>query len=195
MPLLPAERLSPHFTAYELGADKPEANAVVIANLRRLAADLETVRAVLGNGRLQVNTAAHRNRGFRTADALPNDSPTTSHDDGDAADFVPLDFSGSKLTAHRLLENAKSQGRLPPFDQIIYYPIQGHIHYGRGPRLRGEFRIYMYEGRGGTPLVSVDNIRNLGAAVGTTVSAFVSANPLVSLLIVAVITVYLASTL
>lgn len=165
MPLAPTTRLSPNFTAFELGADQPGADARVVANLTRLASDVEVVRGVLGGGRLQVNTPTQRLRGFRPDAALATDSPTTSHADGDALDFVPLDFQGSRLDVYNRLKAAKAAGQLRPFDQIIFYPVEGHIHYGRGPRMRGEFRIKLYEGQGGTPLISAVNVKALGDAL------------------------------
>lgn len=157
--------LSDHFTAFELGADKPEANDLIVANLRFVAQSLERIRTVL-NSRLQVNThnPPHLNRGFRPADVnatLPHSSPSSSHIDGLAADVVPLDFPGNMLNAYLRLSSAE----IGVYDQIIYYPLDGHIHIGYGSQLRREHRVFIYEGSGGTPIVSSDTLQALGGNI------------------------------
>jgi len=166
MPLASSTLLSPHFTARELGADRPEAHSGIVQALYAQADYLERVRVIL-NSRLVVNDATHFNRGFRPpeANAAVGGVPTSSHQTGEASDVVPIDFSGSLFDAHNALKKAKAEGRLPPFDQIIYYPANGFIHIGRGPKMRNEFRVSLYEGQGGTPLVSAENIAALGKAV------------------------------
>ena len=163
-------RLTPHFTAYELGADRPEAAPYIVSNLYTVASFLETVRAELGVP-LQVNTPAQPNRGF----APRPDNENSSHPLGLAADFVPLGFQGGMLAAYDALKAARDARRLPPFDQIIFYPYTGHIHVGLGARLRGEFRVALAEG--GYPLITSDTIKALGRA------GFVS-SPLILLLLV-----------
>jgi len=183
MPLPSSALLSPHFTAYELGADRPEATLTIVNNLRMVADTLERVRAVLGVP-LQANTANHLNRGFRPPDSniIAGGSPTSDHPRGLAGDIVPLGYAGGMLGAYNALRNAYDAGSLGPFDQIILYPIQGHIHVGIGERLRGEFRVYIYEGSGGIPLVSADTIKALGGRA----TLFITAHPLLSLLVVVV---------
>ncbi len=164
MPLPSSVRLTDHFTAFELGADRPEATDAIVANLRTVAAYLETVRAILGVP-LVVNTPTHRNRGFRPLDAnaAVGGSTTSDHPHGLAADVVP---QGKRLRAsYDALTAARSAGRLPAFDQIIYYPLQGHIHVGLGSRLRGEVRIYLAEGQ--YPFLTSELIQRLGGAVAS----------------------------
>lgn len=157
MPLPSDERLTQHFTAYELGADRPEAAPYIITNLTSVAQYLEVVRTILGDGRIQVNTPDNSNRGFAPRDT----TPTSSHPLGLAADIVPLDFAGSKLDLFFTLRNARDDGRLPPFDQIIFYPFSRHTHIGLGGRMRGEFRVHLSESTGGTPLATIDNLGTL----------------------------------
>lgn len=173
MPLAPTDNLTPHFTAFELGADKPEADAIIVANLWRTATYLETVRSILGV-RLQVNTPSHRNRGFRTPDAniSVGGAATSSHTDGKAADVVPLDGMTLRL-AFDLLTAADAAGKLPPFDQIIYYPASGYIHIGLGSQMRREVRIYLAEISEGTkyPFLTSDLVQRLGGNVAAAVLA------------------------
>lgn len=157
MPVASGTRLTEHFTAYELGADRPEAAPYIVTNLTTTAQFLEMVRTVLGDGRIQVNTPDNLNRGFAPRDT----TPTSSHPLGLAADIVPLDFPGSKLDLFFTLRNARDDGKLPPFDQIIFYPFSRHTHIGVGARMRGEFRIHLTENAGGTPLATVDNLGTL----------------------------------
>lgn len=158
MPLAPTERLTPHFTAYELGADRPEANGFVLANLYDTAQLLESVRAVLGVP-LLVNTPDEPDRGL----APRPDNPTSDHPKGLAADFVPLGYRGGMLSVYEALRAAHDDGRLAGFDQIIFYPLTGHVHAGAGSRMRGEFRIATVEGY---PFISADTIAALGKRFG-----------------------------
>jgi hypothetical protein len=203
MPLASTDRLTTHFTAFELGADRPEATALIVANLRRTAASLEEVRQALGVP-LLVNTTTSRNRGFRPPDAnaAAGGVATSSHQDGLAADVVPVSFHGGMRAAYDRLKLAHEQGQLGPFDQIILYPIQGHIHVGLGPKSRAEFRVSLFEGQGGTPLVSADTIGALGAQIAEAVTAagerlavWVSVNPAVGVVLLAVVAVAVVSIL
>jgi zinc D-Ala-D-Ala carboxypeptidase len=150
--------LSAHFTAGELRADAPGIPAGAVANLKRVADYLEVVREVLGNKPIRVTS------GWRsdTYNEQVNGSPTSSHLDGLAADIVPLN-SASMYDNYLALAGAG----LPVFDQIIFYPVQGHIHVGLGPANRREFRIKLAEGSGGTPLVSDSNAGRLPGASGS----------------------------
>lgn len=167
MPLASTLPLSAHFVASELGADKPEANDTIIANLRFTAERLESVRSVL-DSRLLVNDSIHRNRGFRTTteNETVGGSPTSDHTKGLSADVTPLDMLGSgswiwQASAYEILTSVN----FGPYDQIIFYPGDGHIHFGFGPQMRREIRVKLFEGTGGTPLVtskaSFDIGRNL----------------------------------
>jgi len=162
MPLASSLPLSEHFTSYELGADKPEANNDIVTNLRETAAGLERFRQVL-QSRLQVNTPSHRNRGFRTP--TENDdvggSPTSDHVKGLSADFVALDFPGDMIDAYQTLKNS---GALGDFDQVIFYPLKNYIHAGFDGS-RKEFRVHFAEATGGTPVLGSNFAQQLGGAV------------------------------
>lgn len=177
MPLASTIPLSPHFLASELGADKPEANDDVLTNLRLTAQGLERIRSVL-ESRLQANTSRLRNRGFRTPEenASVGGSPTSAHLSGLAADFVALDFRGTMAEAYQTLRD----NDIGPFDQIIFYPTTGHIHVSFDGRRRGEFRVHLAEGVGGTPLLGSDFVQQLGG----TVAYAVSVNPVGALAVV-----------
>lgn len=159
MSLPSTAHLSPHFTARELRADLPEADATIVANLMRVALGLETVRSALG-------TPLRVTSGFRPPErnARVGGSSTSSHMDGLAADVVPVG-SLSQFNAYERLQAARTQ--LAPFDQIIFYPAQGHIHVGYGNRMRREFRISFSSDPGGTPLLTGDLIAKLPGFVGS----------------------------
>lgn len=161
MPANASDRLSPHFTAGELRANDPSANAGVVANCKRTAEFLEVVREALGGAPLQVTS------GYRPPDynASVGGSPTSSHQEGLAADVIPLNSA-------TMYENylALSGANLPAFDQIIYYPAQGHIHIGLGAALRREVRIKAYEGPGGTPYLTASNVSQLPGYVADLVT-------------------------
>jgi hypothetical protein len=153
MPLAKSALLAPHFRADELGADEPTADARIVGNLYALASYLESVRAALG---VPLRVAS----GYRTSahNYIVGGAATSSHLDGLAADIIPEGISLSD--AHSRL----SAANLLPWDQFIFYPIEGHIHVGIGPRSRREIRIRLYEGSGGTPMLSPDLIARLGAS-------------------------------
>lgn len=178
-------RISPHFTAAELGADRPEATGAIVTQLYKLAVFLEVVRGLL-TVPLVVNDRMHKNRGFRPRDsnATVGGSATSSHQTGEAADVVPQGFAGTMRDAYDTVLSANNRGMLPPFDQIIYYPVQGHIHIGLGPKLRGESRVYLFEGAGGIPLVSAGNIQALGGIVASTIVAAVAAFSVANLIMI-----------
>lgn len=135
MPLSAAARLAPHFTAQELGADKPEATGEIVANLRLVAEWLEIVRGILGVP-LRVTS------GFRTAaqNAAVGGSSRSDHLRGLAADFVPVGLS--QFAAWQILRSTP----LPAFDQIEFEVADGHIHVGLGPKRRLQFLIQVTEG-------------------------------------------------
>ena len=161
MPLASSIPLSPNFVASELGADKPEANDEIIANLRFSANRLERMRSAL-NSRLQVNTKVHRNRGFRTLEenASVGGASTSDHLKGLGTDFVPLDFPGSMADAYATLRNSE----IGPFDQLIFYPGSRYIHAGFDGN-RQEFRVKLFEGSGGTPLIGSDFAQTLAGSI------------------------------
>lgn len=137
---VPSDKLTAHFTWGELGFDRSGALAPYQywSNIRRTADYLEVVRAELG-----VPLAASGWRSPERNEAVGG-SDTSSHLTGEAGDIVPQGMG--QLTAYNRLKTAGKAGRLPVFDQIIYYPFQ-HVHIGLGPRARREFRIRVAEGR------------------------------------------------
>ncbi len=150
-------RLAAHFTAGELTRDGQNLGAflaavspLIEANLLRTASGLESIRQVLGVP-LRITS------GFRPGayNAAVGGVPTSSHLDGLAADFVPLGIS--QYAAYTALQTAA----LPAWDQIIYYPIQGHMHVGFGPLMRREVRIHLSADPGGTPILSESLVERL----------------------------------
>lgn len=139
MALASALLLAPHFSAAELGADNPQATTTVTLNLYTVAAWLEQARTVLGVP-LRVTS------GYRTPtqNLEVGGSPTSDHPNGLAADFVPEGMS--PYTAYRRLSAAIRAGTLPPFDQLIFYAADNHVHVGLGPQMRGELLIKLAEG-------------------------------------------------
>ena len=189
MPLASTIPLSPHFLASELGADKPEASNAIITNLRVTANGLERIRSAL-NSRLQVNTPTHRNRGFRTPqeNADAGGSPTSDHVEGLSGDFVPLDFMPNANVYTRMAEayNVLRNSDIGNFDQIIFYPGSGYIHGGFGGNRR-EFRVKLFEGAGGTPIIGSDFAQTVGGSV-----AYAAAkNPLGAIAVLAAAVLFL----
>ena len=175
-----ATKLSEHFTAAELGADKPEADNAIVANLTMVAAYLEKIRRILSEA-AGFEVPLKVNSGFRTE--AHNDevggSKTSSHLKGLAGDFVPLNTrrpaGAPKMTmyrANRILRDAIANKQLPPFDQFIYYPIQGHIHVGLDPSYRKQTLIRIAENRY-TALTDdlLDRLPGFGAVIGQVGSA------------------------
>lgn len=139
MPFAASVRLAPHFTAGELGGDDPTLSAAGMANLAYTAAVLERFREVLGVP-LRVTS------GYRSPahNAEVGGAATSVHPQGLAADVVPVGMS--QYAAWTKLRAAAARGELPPFDQVIAYPVEGHFHIGVGPQHRGEWRIKAVEG-------------------------------------------------
>lgn len=138
-------KLSPHFTAGELRANTAGISPAAAANLVQVAAFLEVLRSTFGDRPIVV-TSGYRSPAYN---ASVGGSSTSDHVRGLAADVkLPV----SLYTAYQTLK-AQSKS-LPPFDQLIFYPVQGHLHVGLGSRQRREFRIRLYESAGGTPILS-----------------------------------------
>jgi zinc D-Ala-D-Ala carboxypeptidase len=141
MPLPRSTALSTHFTAGELGADDPAVTPAILANLQQLVVPwLENARAELGGVPLIVT------RGFSTPahNAAVGGSPTSDHPDGLAADFKASGLTPFQV--YQRLTAARAAGRLAPFDQLIYYETDDHVHVGLGARLRGEVLLRTREG-------------------------------------------------
>lgn len=149
MPLASGSLLAPHFTAGELGADDATASSAVLANLRTLADYLERARTVLGVP-LRVTS------GYRPpSHPLSVKEPNSDHPRGLAADVVPVGLS--QYDAWRKLSAARDAGTLPAWDQLIFYPLEGHLHVGLGERRRGEVRVKVLTDEGGTFLAPLNS--------------------------------------
>jgi len=139
MPLASSASLAPHFTAGELGADDATASGAVVGNLRVVAAYLEQVRGILGVP-LEV-TSGYRSPAHNLE---VGGDPNSDHPRGLAADVVPLGVS--QFQVYSALKRAREAGVIGPWDQLIFYPVEGHVHIGLGERRRGEVRIKLAEG-------------------------------------------------
>lgn len=139
MPLASSTLLTPHFTARELGADQVGATAAIVANLRRVAGWLEAAR-----GLLMVPLVV--TSGFRTIEhnAEAGGSPTSDHPNGLAGDFEAVGLTPFQV--YQRLDTARRSGALPPFDQLIYYAADDHLHVGLGSKMRGQVLIRTTEG-------------------------------------------------
>lgn len=135
-----ATALTLHFTAHELGVDVPAATDPIVANARLVAVWLEAARAELGGHPMLVPS------GFRlpAQNAAVGGSDTSDHLEGLAADFELPGLTSYQVFSR--LHAAQQAGRLPAFDQLIYYALDDHIHVGLGPRLRGEVLLKTAEG-------------------------------------------------
>jgi zinc D-Ala-D-Ala carboxypeptidase len=156
---LPASAsLSNHFDAWELGADAPGIPSNAQANLYKVAAWLESLRVVAGNRAIYVNGSRGHNRGYRApaTNVSVGGSDTSDHVNGLAADF-----NVDGVSMYKVVDFAKS-GVLPPFDQIIIYPLDGHVHVGLGAKMRGEIRVAVAEG--GFPLLTPETLAKLRGA-------------------------------
>ncbi len=136
MALAPGDRLAPHFTAAELGVAR-EVPPEVAAGALRVAAWLEAARAVVG-APLRVTS------GYRTPseNAAAGGVPDSDHLRGLAADFEAVGLT--PYAVYRRLAAGRVQ--LPPFDQLIFYASDDHVHVGLGPRQRGEVLVRLTEG-------------------------------------------------
>ena len=160
MPLAPNVPLSAHFQAGELNANDATASAGVVSNLYRTADGLERARALLGVP--LVVTSGYRSP---ADNARVGGSPTSDHVNGLAAD---VKASGLTLgDAYRRLSPGVG-GALGAFDQIIFYPTTGHIHFGFGYQMRQELRIAL--GESGYPLLTAQLVQQLPGIAGNLAS-------------------------
>lgn len=159
--------LAPNFTARELGADIAGIPAEAQSNLYKVAAWLQAFRAKVGNRAVRVNTSGATRHGYRSPamNTAVGGASTSDHLEGLAADF---DVPG--LGWYDLYKVVKAGG-LPPFDQIIFYPLDGHVHLGLGARMRGEIRVHLAEP--GYPLLTPELAAKLRG--GTSVALIVFA--------------------
>lgn len=139
MPLSSSTPLAPNFSAAELGADSPDASPVIVSNLYTVAAWLQAARNVLGVP-LRITS------GFRTAahNAIVGGASDSDHVTGLAADFEAQGLTPFQV--YQGLTQASQQGLLPPFDQLIYYQSDDHVHVGLGSQTRSQVLIKTAEG-------------------------------------------------
>lgn len=139
MPLAATALLAPNFTARELGADQPEADAPIVGNLRRVASWLQVVRGILG-------VPLRVTRGYSTParNTEVGGAATSDHVTGLAADFVAVGLT--PFDVYQQLNRAQESGALPAFDQLIYYAADNHIHVGLGYQQRGQVLLKTTEG-------------------------------------------------
>lgn len=208
MPLAPNVLVTPHFTAYELGADKPEATDAIVANLRQVAEWMEVARRII---RREIGVTSEsdprgkfkmgRRSGFRTPleNLAVGGSPTSDHLRGLSADWTVIDVS--LRHSYDILSAAVKRGELPRFDQLILYPYDGHLHIGLGSQMRGEYRIQLAEG-GKYLVLTADLINKLPGTIVAAVTAVgsvvqsslgVSLASLVNVLLIVVALLYIGN--
>ncbi len=145
MTLLPTALLAPHFTAHELGADLPDIPGWAQSNLYQVAAWLEAARAIIGAPLIVKSGWRSQTHNLEVGGSTRSDHPN-----GLAADFRAQDMCLCKV--YDRLKAARNAGTLPAFDQLIFYPLDRHVHVGLGTRMRGELRLALAEG--GYPLIT-----------------------------------------
>ena len=122
-------RLSQHFTLAELTVTQsglPNApGQVELANLKKLARTLESVRSALGGKPIIINSAYRSPR----VNSAVGGSETSAHMVGLAADFICPTY-GKPLEICQVISAAGI-----PFDQLIH-EYGRWIHIGIGPRDR-----------------------------------------------------------
>jgi hypothetical protein len=121
----PTPYLAKHFSLAELTASQTAEraglanipNGEAVENLRRLAAVLEDVRALLGNVAVLVSS------GYRSPalNRLVGGSNTSAHVSGCAADFIAPGFGTPRQVCLRVMETGIA------FDQLIYEGTWVHL--------------------------------------------------------------------
>ena len=164
--------LGAHFSAGEMGADNTEITSAAVGNLRSvLVPALEKFRVLLGAPLIITS-------GYRTPthNEQVGGSATSDHPNGLGADFIPQGVS--LYDAYEKLAKANSQGQLPAFDQLIYYPADKHIHLGMGSRMRKQVLVKIGESYqpiindvGGAVLQGADAVKHLATAAAKTGAA------------------------
>lgn len=122
-------------TAADLGANQPGVTPAIAKNLVAVQAWLAAAEVALG-------VPLRLTSGYRSPEhnAAVGGAPDSDHPNGLAGDFVAVGLSKAEVYA-RL-----RQAQLPPFDQLIYYALDDHLHVGLGPRLRGQILVEDVEG-------------------------------------------------
>lgn len=156
--IAPHVPLAPNFLAGELGGDNPSIPWQAESNLWILAGYLQHVRDLLGVP-LRVSS------GYRTpqSNTSVGGSSTSDHTTGLAADIVPRGMT--LRAAYDKLNKAAKDGKLMAWDQLIYYPVDGHIHIGIGSRKRRQVRYSVLAGE--YPFLTASNINRVLGAFGT----------------------------
>jgi peptidase M15-like protein len=146
MPLARTAKLTDHFLAGELGVDDPTATDQFVENARGVARWLEAARAIVNENR-PVDVRERKiivTSGYRTPseNAAAGGSATTDHDEALAADWKVTGLT--PFGVYQRLMDKRTQ--LPPFDQLIWYAADDHIHLGLGPRMRRQVLLKTTEG-------------------------------------------------
>ena len=140
-------QLSPHFhldeftrssTAQSLG-DPNRPTRAHLANLQRLAAGMEKVRAICGGRPIRITSGYRNPRVNRAVGGVP----TSAHAKGDAADFEVEGLS--PMAAARLVRDSDLV-----FDQLILETGRGVVHISFDPRERRQ--VLTQKGGPGTPV-------------------------------------------
>jgi len=146
MPLAANIRISTHFTAREAGITVPEADDVIISNARSVAQWLETLRMIL-NDDLPPGSQEHKI--IVTSWFRPPATNTTAGgaSNSDHLQALAVDFEVSGMSPYDVYTRLQAAGnKLPAFDQLIWYAVDGHVHVGLGPRMRRQILFKTAEG-------------------------------------------------
>lgn len=135
-------KLTPNFSASEFDVNEPwPTKPGYLAKRLELAQLLQRVRDLVASP--IVITSAWRSDARNEA---IGGSDTSQHRTGDAADAVAW-LVPMRTIAARVLADIKA-GTFPAFGQIIFYPVEGHVHVSRptlGAR-NGEIRFKAPDG-------------------------------------------------
>jgi uncharacterized protein YcbK (DUF882 family) len=118
-------KLSKNFSLTEFASkDGAETPADVLENLRKLAQNLEVIRAHFGNKPIKINS------GYRSPahNKKVNGKPGSLHMTGKAADFVITGFTPKQIAAEldKLIAAKKiSQGGIGIYPNFTHYDIRG----------------------------------------------------------------------
>jgi len=119
--------MTPHFSFKELTTTSTTLPNIpsdfVLVRLRNLAENLEIVRALLGHP-MHINSA-YRSESVNRA---VGGSATSSHCDGDAADFICPQYGTPKQICMAIVDSGLR------FDQLILEPTWVHIGFGKRMR-------------------------------------------------------------
>lgn len=119
-------KITPHFTTEEMG-DPPDRYQPAVTIVCKA---LEVIRADVGRP-IRITS------GWRSAEhnARIGGVPNSDHLRGLAADIAVEGYSPVRLSEVAALALQRAG---VPWDQIIWYPRDGHVHIGMGHRMRGQ---------------------------------------------------------